>query len=40
VSAEIELIGIDRNTAANAPILRQRRRGRKDYEAEQKRQNR
>ena len=32
MAAEIELIGIDRDAAADAGVLRQRRRGRKYYE--------
>ena len=34
VAAEIKLIGIDRDAAADTGVLRQRRRGRKQYEPE------
>jgi hypothetical protein len=36
--AEIKLIGVDRDAAADAAILGQRWRGRKYYDAEKKRQ--
>src|SRR4030095_2313581 len=40
VPAKIKLIGVDRDAAADAAVLRQRWRGRKYYDAEKKRQTR